>query len=132
MTYYLDTNICIHHLSGLSKKVRDNVLQQADSIKIPSMVVAELFYGAKKSQRHDENLMRYRDFVSLFEIIDFDSYAAEHYADIRAALEKIGKPIGGNDMIIASIVRANSGVLVTNNIKEFERINSLALEDWTK
>ena len=95
------------------------------------MVVAELFYGAEKSQRRDENLMRCKDFVSLFEVIDFNLSAAEHYADIRATLEKLGMSIGGNDMVIASVVRANSGVLVTNNTREFERVDSLLLEDWT-
>ena len=131
MTYFLDTNICIHHLGGRSQNVRDNIMRQSNNIKIPSMVVAELFFGAEKSQQRKENLLRCKEFVSLFDIVDFDLFAAEHYADIRATLEKSGKAIGGNDMVIASIVRANSGVLITNNTKEFERVDGLLLEDWT-
>jgi tRNA(fMet)-specific endonuclease VapC len=133
MIYFLDTNICIFHINDAAPKMSDKLeIQSFENIKIPSMVVAELFYGVQKSQRRDENLKRFKEFVSLFETIAFDANAAEHYADIRVCLEKSGNPIGGNDMVIAAIVRANGGVLVTNNTKEFERVEKLAIEDWTK
>ena len=133
MIYFLDTNICIFYINGTAPQMSDKLESESfENIKIPSMVVAELFYGVQKSQRRDENFKRYKEFVSLFETVVFDSNAAEHYADIRVSLEKSGKPIGGNDMVIAAIVRANGGVLVTNNTKEFERVEQLAVEDWTK
>ena len=133
MIYFLDTNICIFHVNDSAPKMSEKLENfPLEDIKIPSMVVAELLYGAEKSQRRDVNLRRYKEFISLFEIVAFDDIAAEHYADIRASLEKIGKPIGGNDMIIAAIVRANNGILVTNNTKEFSRVEGIVLDDWTK
>jgi len=133
MIYFLDTNICIFHINDSAPKMSEKLENfPLEDIKIPSMVVAELLYGAEKSQRREANFQRYSDFISLFDIAAFDSAAAEHYADIRASLEKMGKPIGGNDMIIAAIVRANSGILVTNNTKEFACVERIVLEDWTK
>ena len=112
MIYFLDTNICIFHINDSAPKMSDKLESlPLSNIKIPSMVVAELLYGAEKSQRRNENLQRYKEFVSLFEVTAFDADAAEHYADIRAVLEKMGTPIGGNDMVIASVTRANGGVL---------------------
>jgi len=132
MIYFLDTNICIFHINGSAPKMSEKLENfPLENIKIPVMVSAELLYGAEKSQRRDVNIQRYRDFISLFDITAFDDIAAEHYADIRATLEKSGSVIGGNDMIIAAIVRANNGILVTNNTKEFSRIKGICLEDWT-
>ena len=132
MTYYLDTNICIFHIND-SKPMMSDKLESLPlhSIKIPSMVAAELLYGAEKSQRREENFKYYKEFISLFDMVSFDESAAEHYAHIRASLEKIGQVIGSNDMIIAACVRANDAVLVTNNTREFSRIENLVLEDWT-
>ena len=133
MIYFLDTNICIFHINDSAPKMSEKLENfPLENIKIPAMVSAELLYGAEKSQWRDVNIQRYRDFISLFDITAFDTAAAEHYADIRAALEKSGSVIGGNDMIIAAIVRANSGILVTNNTKEFSRIRGISLEDWTE
>ena len=131
MTYFLDTNICIFHIKGLSPKVREAIIGSLDNIKIPVMVAAELLYGVEKSGRRDENRKRYEEFMSYFITVPFDDSAAEHYASIRAGLEKKGTPIGDNDMIIAAIVRANNGVLITNNTKEFSRVPGLNIEDWT-
>ena len=118
MIYYLDTNICIFHIND-SKPAMSDKLENLPlhTIKIPSMVVAELLYGAEKSQRREENLKHYKKFISLFDVVIFDESAAEHYADIRASLEKTGQVIGGNDMIIAAIARANGAILVTNNTR---------------
>lgn len=133
MIYYLDTNVCIFHINDSSPKMSDKLESQPlENIRIPSMVVAELLYGVQKSKRRDENLLRYKEFISLFETTAFDTSAAAHYADIRASLEKSGIPIGGNDIVIAAIVRANDGVLVTNNVKEFERVEGLTIDDWTE
>ncbi|MCL2422029.1 MAG: type II toxin-antitoxin system VapC family toxin [Defluviitaleaceae bacterium] len=131
MKYFLDTNICIFHINDSAPKMSDKIESMLfENIKIPSMVAAELYYGAEKSQKRDENFKRYKDFISLFEVVFFDSVAAEHYASIRADLEKKGMPVGANDMVIAAIARAHGGVLVTNNTREFSRINALAIEDW--
>ena len=132
MMIFLDTNICIFHINDSAPEMSDKLESlPAHTIKIPIMVAAELFYGAEKSRRRDANWKRYQKFLSLFTTVPFDDSAAEHYASIRAELEKKGTPIGGNDLIIAAIVRANNGVLITNNTKEFSRVPDLRIEDWT-
>ena len=131
MTYFLDTNTCIYYLNNsfpcISKKL--NKLPTT-SIKIPSMVAAELLYGAEKSVKREHNLALIKNFLSVFEIINFDEKAAQYYAAIRAELERKGKIIGGNDMIIAATAIANNGVLVTHNTEEFSRYKKLKTEDW--
>jgi tRNA(fMet)-specific endonuclease VapC len=132
MIYFLDTNICIYHLNdsapNLSRMLEQTPLKD---IKIPSMVAAELLYGAEKSAKRERNKRIFEAFLSIYDIINFDVKVAAHYAVIRAELERNGKIIGGNDMIIAATALANNGVLVTNNTDEFTRIKGLIIEDWT-
>jgi len=132
MIYFLDTNICVYYLNTKSfpliKKIDSIAL---DNIKISAVVAAELYYGAVKSEKRDHNLARYKDFLSVFEIADFDHTASQIYGDIRATLEAKGQVIGGNDMMIAATALAYGAVLVTNNTGEFSRIDGLVLEDWT-
>ena len=131
MNYYPDTNICIYFLKGVSTNINLK-LQQAnpDNIKIPSIVKAELLFGAEKSNRRKQNIELVSKFLLPLEIISFDNRAAEVYATVRASLEKKGEVIGPNDLIIASIVLANNGTLVTNNPKEFNRIGKLKVINW--
>lgn len=129
--YFLDTNICIYFLKGLYPTIQEKMQSlQPPQIKIPSIVAAELLYGAAKSIRKKENLENVQKFLIPFEIIPFETQAAETYADIRSATEAKGISIGPNDLIIASIVMANEGILVTNNTKEFGRIKNLKIENW--
>ena len=132
MIYFLDTNICVYYLNNANPVIskRFEELPTA-SIKIPSMVAAELLYGAEKSGKREHNLKIFKTFLSIYDIVNFDEKAAGHYSIIRADLERRGQIIGGNDIIIAATVLANSGVLVTHNIDEFARINELKTEDWT-
>lgn len=131
MKYFLDTNICIYYLKGKFPILIDKLLSQnPDNIKIPSIVKAELLYGAEKSQKIKENLERVSQFLFPLEIIEFGDSASIKYSKIRSRLEKQGKIIGPNDIIIASIVKANDGILVTNNMNEFSRVDGLKLENW--
>lgn len=133
MTCFLDTNICIYHLNDSAPSVSDRLEQMSlQNIKIPSIAAAELLYGAEKSNRREQNLKRCKEFLSIYEIIPFDEKAAEHYAIIRAKLERKGIIIGGNDIIIAAIVLANNGVIISHNTAEFSRVDGLAVEDWVK
>jgi len=132
MIYFLDTNICIHFLNDKFYNIRDKMENiDASDIKISSVVAAELIYGAYKSAKVDYNLSRFEKFLSLYEIVPFDGNSINIYGEIRAELERKGKIIGWNDMLIAATVLAHDGVLVTNNTNEFSRINNLILEDWT-
>ena len=131
MTYCLDTNTCIYHLNDSAPKLSDRLEEMPfRDIKIPSMVVAELFYGAEKSAKREYNFKVFRTFLTLYEIARFDERAAEHYAAIRAELERRGQRIGGNDLVIAATALSNDAVLVTHNIDEFSRVDGLKLEDW--
>jgi len=129
--YFLDTNICIYFLNDKFNNIREKMENiNASDIKISSVVAAELIYGAYKSAKVDYNLSRFKKFLSIYEIVPFDGNAINIYGEIRAELEQKGKVIGWNDMLIAATVLSNDGVLVTNNINEFSRINNLVLEDW--
>ena len=133
MTFFLDTNICIYHLNGSAQGI-SRMLEKTPfrSVKIPSMVAAELLYGAEKSAKREYDLNIFKTFLSLYDIVPFDQKAIEYYAAIRKTLESTGKIIGGNDLVIAATVMANGGTLVTRNIDEFSRIEGLLVSDWGK
>jgi tRNA(fMet)-specific endonuclease VapC len=129
--YYLDTNTCIYYLKGQYPSILKHFIDiKSDQITIPSIVKAELLYGVEKSQRKIENHRTVQLFLNAFQIADFDSESAVQYSTIRAQLEQKGTPIGPNDLIIASLVKAKKGILVTHNLKEFSRVEGLHLEDW--
>ena len=132
MNYFLDTNICIYFLkgtySGILKKIRN---LEPQFIKIPSIVKAELLFGAEKSKNRLENIKKVNLFIEPYEVVGFNDEAAISYSIIRSALELKGKSIGPNDLIIASTVLANNGVLITNNEKEFKNVKNLKIENWT-
>ena len=131
MIYLLDTNTCIYFLNRSSEKIISQCKRFSPSqINLPSITVAELFYGAEKSKAKKRNWAIVENFVSTFEIVPFDEKSCEIYARIRASLEKSGVPIVPMDLLIASISLANNSILVSNNIKEFRRIKGLKLENW--
>jgi tRNA(fMet)-specific endonuclease VapC len=133
MKYYLDTNICIYFLKGLYPLLLHKILaHRPDSIKIASIVKAELLYGAEKSRKKEENLDKLNRFLLPYEIVSFDDKAAVRYSGIRAELEKTGVVIGPNDMIIAATVLAGDGILITNNEREFQRVSGLVIENWAQ
>lgn len=128
--YLLDTNFCIEILNK-KESIASKKLTQVNprTIRLCSVVKAELFHGAYKSGR-ESNLNLVRAFCNLFESLPFDDRAAEMYGKIRTELEKQGKLIGPNDLLIASISLAYNTTLITHNLSEFSRIPELKLEDW--
>ena len=132
MKYFLDSNICVYFLKASFPSLRQRLLSHRPAeIAIPSLVKAELLYGAYKSQKSMQNEQAVLQFLLPYSVVPFGDLEADHYAQIRATLEKAGTPIGPNDMIIAAIARANEGTLVTHNVSEFSRVPDLSLEDWT-
>ncbi len=97
---------------------------------ISSVTVSELVYGAYKSQKIEQNLKTLEKFFLPLDIVDFDYKASFEYGKIRADLEKRGRVIGQLDMQIAGVALANDMTVVTNNIKEFERVAGLKVENW--
>lgn len=131
MKYLLDTNTCIRFINGRAPKIRERfLLVSEDEIVISSISKAEMYYGSAKSQTPEISRAKQDSFFNRFTSISFSDQAAEFYGTIRAGLERKGKPIGQNDMLIAAIALANNLVLVTHNISEFERVPNLTLEDW--
>ena len=131
--FFLDTNICIYALKGRYPSIADRLRASLPAaIKVPSIVNAELLFGAHKSDRPRGTVDAVHAFLSPFEIVPFGDDAASCYATIRAALEKRGKPVGPNDLVIAATVLAHRGTLITHNVREFQRVAGLSIEDWTK
>ena len=133
MKYLFDTNVCIRILKGNSPGIlqRTEVVENCD-IVIPSIVRYELFYGAYKSIREKETLMILKDFLGSFNDAVFDMHVADVCGKIRAELDKAGTPIGPYDLLIGAIALYNNFTLVTNNTREFSRIDGLKIEDWEK
>lgn len=132
MKYMLDTNICVY----IIKKIPPQVFEKfetygKDDICISSITLAELEYGICKSIFSQRNRTAVTIFVSNLKILPFDEVAATEYGEIRATLERRGTPIGGNDFLIAAHARSLGLPLVTNNIREFERVDGLQVENWT-
>lgn len=131
MRYLLDTNVCVVYLNGRSSSVRERLLATpSDEIAVCSVVKAELFYGAFRSNNPKRTLERQQAFLSRFVSLLFQDEAALLAGEIRARLASAGTPIGSYDLQIAAIALANNLTLVTHNIREFERVNGLQLEDW--
>jgi tRNA(fMet)-specific endonuclease VapC len=118
-------------LNGRSPKVilRLDALDEKDAV-VCSVVRAELFFGAMRSQNPVKTLTGQRQFLALFDSLPFDDDSAEHYARIRADLVGKGTPIGSNDLLIAAIALSHHLILVTHNTNEFERVDGLQIEDW--
>lgn len=129
LRYLLDTNIVIYVLKRRPVEVLATFNANANRMAISSITLAELLHGAA---RVSENLSAIEDFCSRLEVLPYGAKAAQHYGAIRAALEKLGKPIGVNDLHIAGHARSEGLVLVTNNMSEFVRVPALEVENWVQ
>jgi tRNA(fMet)-specific endonuclease VapC len=131
----LDTNICIFAIRGARKnsKIYRNIyekIKKQDDIAISSLVFAELMHGVELSESSEENHLALADFLCGIEVLPFSEDAAQEYGKIRAFLQKKGQQIGVLDMLIAAHAKSLGAILVTNNARDFERIQGLLLEDW--
>ncbi|BDT77431.1 MULTISPECIES: type II toxin-antitoxin system VapC family toxin [Polynucleobacter] len=130
LKYLLDTNIVIYVMKRKPLEVLKIFNKNANRMAISTITLAELMYGAEKSQQVESNLNNIEDFVSHLEVLPYDINATQHYGQIKAFLESKGKPIGVNDIHIAAHARSHGLTLVTNNVSEFKRVPNLALENW--
>lgn len=127
----LDTNICIYIIKNKPQSVREKFkCYNIGDLVLSSITVSELYYGAYKSQYVKKNLLALEHFLKPFDIVEYDLKASIEYGKIRASLEKSGQIIGGLDMLIAAHAKSLKMTLVTNNKKEFERIDGLVLDNW--
>lgn len=132
LRYLLDTNIVIYVLKRHPLEVLSTFNANAHRMAISTITLAELIHGAEKSERVSENLTTVEDFCSRLEVLPYGAKAALHYGAIRAALEKLGQPIGVNDLHVAGHARSEGLVLVTNNVSKFTRVPALEVENWIK
>lgn len=130
LRYLLDTNIVIYVIKRRPIEVLSKFNENASHMAISAVTLAELIYGAEKSTQSAANLSVVEDFCSRLEVLPYGAKAAQHYGSIRSALEVKGKPIGVNDLHIAAHARSEGLTLVTNNIKEFDRVSGLLIENW--
>ena len=129
----LDTNICIYAMKNKPEKVLRRLREELDNgVCISSITLAELEYGMKHSSNPAKNEQALLRFLVPFSVLPFGSTAAAEYGEIRAYLQSQGTPIGPLDMLIAGYARAEKMILVTNNVREFERVPGLELENWAE
>ena len=126
----LDTNIAIYIIKRRPIELLQIFNQHTNQLCISSITLAELLHGVEKSKFTEKNLKNVEDFISRLEVLEYGNKAASHYGDIRADLERKVTPIGVNDLHISGHARSEGLVIVTNNIREFERVPGLRVENW--
>lgn len=131
LEYMLDTDICIHVLKARPERLRGRFERLANAIGISSITLAELQYGAQKSAQRLQNLNAVAHFAARLEVLPFAEKAAAHYGEIRADLQASGTPIGLHDLLIASHARSEGLIIVTRNLREFDRVPGLRVESWS-
>lgn len=133
--FMLDTDTCIFLMRGespaLAARVQSVPLQQQ---VMSAVTFAELTYGVQVSAaaKRKQNQSVLDSLVLHLAVLDWPQDAAKHYAEIRADLKKRGAQLGAADLMIAAHARAMGAIVVTNNVKDFERVKGLAVENWTK
>ena len=130
LKYMLDTNIVIYVIKRRPIELLEVFNRHTGQMCISSITLAELLHGVEKSALPDHNLRQIEDFISRLEVLEYGGKAAAHCGEIRADLERKGTPIGVNDLHIAGHARSEGLTLVSNNLREFERVDALRLVNW--
>jgi tRNA(fMet)-specific endonuclease VapC len=130
VSYLFDTNAVIH-LMKLRDPLATRVRQIGPSaIAVSTITLAELWFGAARSQRPQRSRADQDLALAPFRVLDFDASAADRYASVRAELTARGRPMGDRDLMIAAIALANHLTVVTSNVAEFARVPELQVKDW--
>ena len=130
LKYLLDTHIVIYVIKRRPPMVHEIFNKQHGRMALSSITLAELKHGAEKSSDPARNLLLVEDFCSRLSVLPYTEKAAAHYGAIRAVLETKGQPMGVNDLHIAAHARSEGLTLVSNNLREFERVPALLTENW--
>ena len=130
LRYLLDTNIVIYVIKRRPLSALALFNENAGHMAISSITLAELMHGAEESNAPARSLAAVEDFCSRLEVLPYGPKAAMHYGNIRAKLESRGQTIGVNDLHIAAHARSEGLTLVSNNLREFERVEALQLANW--
>jgi len=133
MTVMLDTDICIYTIKRKPASVLNHFERcQPGTVVMSVITFAELTNGAKKSRYSEDNIRRLNALSELIEVLPFDKNAAMVYGDVRSDLEKRGLVIDSNNLFIAAHALSLDFTLVTNNQREFSRVNGLKIENWVE
>jgi tRNA(fMet)-specific endonuclease VapC len=127
----LDTNICVFVMTGRGPSLATRFEREAADLCMSSVTLAELAYGVEKSTARTRNQQALAAFVARIEVLDFDPGAAAAYGLLRARLERAGRVIGPYDLMIAAHAMSRNMTIVTNNRREFDRVDGLLVEDWS-
>lgn len=131
--YYLDTCICIEFLRGrLKEGYKLMRTGRPEDFQLPTIVVAELFFGAEHSSNPEREIAIVEEFVGAFTVASFDMESAREYGRLRQLLGGQGQLIGDRDLMIAACALANGAILVSRNVREFQRVPNLRLETWAE
>jgi tRNA(fMet)-specific endonuclease VapC len=131
MKYMLDTNICVYLIKKKPENVLKNLhLNMDDGVAISAITLAELMHGVESSAYPEKNALALNQFLSIVDILPFDDEAAVEYGKTCAKLRQKGTQIGVMDTLIAAHAKAEELIIVTNNVREFERVEGLKLENW--
>ena len=130
LRYLLDTNICIYVIKRRPAKMLERFNRHSGHMAISAITLSELLHGVEKSAAPDRNLAVVENFCGRLEVMPYGGKACLHYGQIRAGLERQGLPIGVNDLHIAAHARSEGLTLVSNNLREFERVDGLLYENW--
>ncbi|MBU0621771.1 MAG: type II toxin-antitoxin system VapC family toxin [Gammaproteobacteria bacterium] len=129
--YLLDTNICIYIKNHRPAEVLARFAKlPPGKVAMSAITYGELCFGAERSSKSKESHSILEQLITLIPVLPLDETASVHYGKIRQHLQVSGKPIGNNDLWIASHALANKLILVTNNVAEFERVPGLRVENW--
>ncbi len=130
LAYLLDTDVCIHALKRRNSALIDAFTAHDGRMAVSDVTLFELYYGAERYDDPAQRIAIIESFTARLEVLPFDSRAALHAGNIRAALESRGEMIGAYDLMIAAIARSQGLILVTGNMREFERVEGLRVERW--
>ena len=130
MRYMLDTNVAIHAIRHRPRELLGKFIDHQGRMCVSTVTLMELLEGAEKSQEPDRNQRDVEAFAARLEVLPYDRAAAAHTGSIRAALARLGTPIGPYDQMIAGHARSRGLIVVTANTREFDRVPGLSVEDW--
>lgn len=128
--YLLDTNILIAALKGHPAVRARLESTPLDSLLLSAVVLGELEFGAGKSAYAERNRNRLAELTRRLPLLGLDAETAACYGRIRSHLERLGTPIGANDLWIAAQAQRHGATVVTDNLREFERVPGLGVENW--
>ena len=129
--YLLDTNICIYIAKHNPVAVRERFSRHTvDELAMSVVTLGELRFGAEKSQWRERALAVIAQLEATMQTAPLTEAVGEHYGQIRAALQQRGETIGNNDLWLSAHARAEGWILVTNNEREFVRVDGLQVENW--